>query len=272
MTRRLEIQPLRNTEKHELVVQQRESGVAYVTMNRPDAYNALSSALMTELQRTFDLISRDRSVKIVVLSGSGKGFCAGHDLKELRSQKEPDFHKTLFDQCSHLMQTLVRLPQPVIARVHGIATAAGCQMVASCDLAIASEASWFATPGVNIGLFCSTPMVAVSRKVPRKQVMAMLLTGDRLDATAAAAAGLINEVVPHAKLEQRVDEMASVIAAKSPKVLAIGKEAFYRQLEMPLDDAYAYTSEVMVQNMQLADADEGISAFIEKRAPVWTRS
>ncbi len=249
-----------------------ENGIAFVTMNRPEAYNALSSGLMTELQKVFDGITEDRSVKAVVLAGAGKGFCAGHDLKELSGNDRPEFHARLFEQCSTLMKSIVRLPQPVIACVHGIATAAGCQLVATCDLAVAGDTASFGTPGVNIGLFCSTPMVAVSRKMPRKQVMAMLLTGERITAAKAVDAGLINEAVPAERLEARTKELAAAIAAKSPKVLAIGKEAFYRQAEMPLDEAYAYTEEVMVKNMRLADASEGISAFIGKREPVWQES
>ena len=256
----------------ELALRRDEDGIAFVTMNRPEAYNALSSGLMAELQQVFDQIAEDRAVKAAVLAGAGKGFCAGHDLKELRNSSDSEFHSRLFAQCSTLMKTIVRLPQPVIACVHGIATAAGCQLVATCDLAVASDTASFGTPGVNIGLFCSTPMVAVSRKMPRKQVMSMLLTGERISAQKAAETGLINEAVPAGRLEARAREIASLIAAKSPRVLAIGKEAFYRQAEMPLDDAYDYTSSVMVKNMQFADASEGISAFIDKRRPVWPES
>ena len=254
-----------------LVLRQDKDGIAYVTMNRPNAYNALSTHHMSALQVVFDAIANNRSIKVVVLAGAGKGFCAGHDLKEIR-QHQSEFHARLFAQCSHLMLSIVRLPQPVIACVHGMAAAAGCQLVASCDLAVAEDTALFSTPGVNIGLFCSTPMVAVSRQMPRKHVMGMLLTGERITAAKAVQSGLINEAVPSARLRDRVDEFANLIASKAPKVLAIGKEAFYRQLELPLAEAYNYTSDVMTENMQLADAIEGISAFIEKRQPVWAES
>lgn len=255
-----------------LVTQKNKNGISFVTLNRPKAYNALSSKLMTELQNVIDHISQDSSIKVVIFSGSGKGFCAGHDLKELRKNDKAKFHEQLFFQCSALMMSIMRLPQPVIASVHGIATAAGCQLVASCDLAVASEEATFGTPGVNIGLFCSTPMVAVSRKIPRKQMMSMLLTGERIDANKALEIGLINETVAPDQLTSRVFEIAKTIASKSPQVLAIGKEAFYQQLEMPIDEAYQYTSEVMVKNMQFADAKEGISAFVDKRKPDWQQS
>ena len=244
-------------------------GVAWITMTRPDAYNALSNDLIAALLDSLNDIAGDPTVKAVIISGAGKGFCAGHDLKEMRTNRSESFYKALFEHCSTLMQAIITLPQPVIARVHGIATAAGCQLVATCDLAIASDNARFATPGVNIGLFCSTPMVAVSRKVPRKKMMEMLLTGDMIDAATAVDYGLINRAVPPADLDQAVSELAAKIVAKSPLVLKIGKEAFYRQIEMPLADAYAYTGTVMTRNMLARDAEEGISAFIEKRPPVW---
>ena len=206
---------------------------------------------------------------MVVIAGMGQAFCAGHDLKEIRSNNRREIFDGLLAQCSTLMTSIVRLPKPVIARVHGIATAAGCQLVASCDMAIASENATFATPGVNIGLFCSTPMVAVSRAVPRKQTMEMLLTGEEISANTAKDFGLVNKVVPEKELELVTRELASKIASKSPLTLRVGKEAFYRQLEMDLDSAYRYTSEVMAENMMAADAREGISAFLEKRIPNW---
>ena len=245
------------------------AGVARLTLNRPGAYNALSSGLMAALQDELDAIAGDRAVKAVVIAGAGRGFCAGHDLKELRADPSEAFYRRLFQQCSRLMLTITRLPQPVIARVHGIASAAGCQLVATCDLAVAAADARFATPGVNIGLFCSTPMVAVSRAIGRKQVMEMLLTGDLVDAATARDWGLVNRVVPADRLDAEVAALAGKILAKSPKVLAIGKEAFYRQAEMGLDDAYAYTAEVMTRNMLADDAAEGIDAFIAKRPPVW---
>ncbi len=253
-----------------LVLREDRDGVAWLTMNRPGAYNALSTELMGALQDAFDTIAADPSVKAVVLGGAGKGFCAGHDLKQMRANRSEPYYRAVFAQCSRLMQTIVALPRPVIARVHGIATAAGCQLVAACDLAVAADDARFATPGVDIGLFCSTPMVAVSRNLPRKRVMEMLLTGEAMDAAEAAERGLVNRAVPAAELDRAAAELAAKIAAKSPLTIAIGKEAFYRQIEMPLADAYAYTGEVMTRNMLARDAAEGIDAFIEKRAPVWT--
>ncbi len=253
-----------------LVLREDRDGIARLTLNRPKAYNALSLGLMAALQNELEEIASNRAIKAVVLEGSGKGFCAGHDLREMRSRSDETFHQTVFAACSKLMLTVTNLPQPVIAKVHGIATAAGCQLVATADLAIAAESTRFGTPGVNIGLFCSTPMVAVSRAIPRKQVMEMLLTGEMIDARTAVAHGLINHSVAETELEDAVQEMAGKIASKSPLVLKTGKKAFYRQLEMTLADAYAYTSQVMVDNMQARDAAEGIDAFIEKRDPEWT--
>ncbi len=244
-------------------------GVATLTMNRPQARNALSMALMRALQEALDAIAGDSSVKVVVLAASGPAFCAGHDLKEMRAAPTREAYETVFRTCSQLMKTIVRLPKPVIARIHAMATAAGCQLAASCDLAVASTAAKFATPGVNIGLFCSTPMVALSRAVGRKKAMEMLLTGRPISAEEAEQAGLINRAVPPEELDAAIADLAGVIAAKSPLTLSIGKEAFYRQLEMGLDAAYDYASEVMTRNMLARDAAEGIDAFIEKREPVW---
>lgn len=252
-----------------LVVREDRDGIARLTLNRPKAYNALSLGLMAALQTELEEIAADQAVKAVVIEGAGKGFCAGHDLREMRSRTEETFHQAVFAACSKLMLTVTDLPQPVIAKVHGIATAAGCQLVSTADLAIAADSTRFGTPGVNIGLFCSTPMVAVSRAIPRKQVMEMLLTGEMIDAETAVTHGLINRAVPEAELEDAVLKMAGRIASKSPLVLKTGKKAFYRQLEMTLTDAYAYTSQVMVDNMQARDAAEGIDAFIEKRDPEW---
>ncbi len=244
-------------------------GVATLTLHRPSALNALSTGLMAALQAQLDAIAGDRSVKAVILAASGGAYCAGHDLREIRANKGRPFFENLFGQCSRLMQSIVRLPQPVIAQVQGVAYAAGCQLVASCDLAVASEAATFCTPGVNIGLFCSTPMVAASRNVPRKKMMEMLLLGDAVGAADAAAIGLVNRVVAAAKLEQATAEMAKTIAGKSPLTVKIGKEAFYRQLEMPLAEAYDYASKAMTENMLARDAEEGIDAFLEKRQPKW---
>ncbi|MAP51228.1 MAG: enoyl-CoA hydratase [Rhodospirillaceae bacterium] len=244
--------------------------IAWLTLNRPKAYNALSSDLMSELISSLNSIANERDIKVVVIKGAGKGFCAGHDLQEMKVNNNETFLENFFAQCCVLMQAIVNLPQPVIAQVHGTAAAAGCQLVASCDLAFADDNATFATPGVNIGLFCSTPMVAVSRKINRKKMMEMLLLGDKIDSKTAVEHGLINRRVPGKFLNEAVSEVANKIASKSPLTLKIGKEAFYKQLEMPLSEAYEYTSKVMIQNMQARDAEEGISAFIEKRLPVWT--
>ncbi|MFN4277898.1 MAG: enoyl-CoA hydratase [Ferrovibrio sp.] len=248
---------------------QPEAGIICLTLNRPKAYNSLSVDLMAALQAELDAIKADRGVKVVIIAANGPGFCAGHDLKEVRANPGRQHYEALFRQCSTLMQSIVALPQPVIAQVHGIATAAGCQLVASCDLAVAAETARFATPGVNIGLFCSTPMVALSRNVSRKHAMEMLLTGDMLPASRAAEIGLVNRVVPEADLAGAALGLARQIAAKSPLTVKIGKEAFYRQLDMPLAQAYDHASRVMTENMLARDAEEGIDAFIQKREPKW---
>lgn len=246
-----------------------KDGVATLTLNRPQARNALSTALMTEIETALARVAADPAAKVVVLAANGPAFCAGHDLKEMRALENREAVAAVFAQCSRMMTAIVRLPKPVIAKVHAMATAAGCQMVASCDLAFAAEDAHFATPGVNIGLFCSTPMVALSRAVGRKQAMQMLLTGQPIDAATAHAWGLVNRAVPAADLDRVVAETAALIASKSPYTLQVGKEAFYRQLEMGLDDAYAYASEVMTANMMAKDAAEGIDAFLARRQPVW---
>jgi enoyl-CoA hydratase/carnithine racemase len=253
-----------------LLLREDRDQVAWLTMNRPMARNALSVGLMDALEGALEAVANDAAVHVVVIAGAGPAFCAGHDLKEMRANPERASHQALFAQCSRLMQAIVRLPKPVIARIHGIATAAGCQLVASCDLAVAADTARFATPGVNIGLFCSTPMVALSRAVGRKAAMEMLLTGDMIDAARAREIGLINRVVPGAELDGATAALAGQIAAKSPLTVAIGKEAFYRQAEMDLASAYDFASEVMTRNMMARDAAEGIDAFIGKRAPVWT--
>jgi enoyl-CoA hydratase/carnithine racemase len=252
-----------------ILLRQDREGIATLTLNRPQARNALSMALMGELLAALGELGRDPSVKVVILAAAGPGFCAGHDLKELRSQPKREAYEAVFRRCSELMLAILHLPKPVIARVHGIATAAGCQLVASCDLALASESARFATPGVNIGLFCSTPMVALSRAVPRKQAMEMLLTGEMISAARAREIGLVNQVVAEAELEAASLALAGKIAGKSPLTVKIGKEAFYRQAEMDVAAAYAYASEVMTENMLARDAAEGIDAFIEKREPRW---
>jgi enoyl-CoA hydratase/carnithine racemase len=245
------------------------AGVTTLTLNRPQARNALSMALMESLLAMLGDVATDESVKVVVLAGAGPAFCAGHDLKELRADPRRETYEAVFARCSELMLAITRLPKPVIARVHGIATAAGCQLVATCDLAVAADDARFATPGVNIGLFCSTPMVALSRAVPRKQAMEMLLTGEMIAADHAAEIGLINRAVPAGELDRVVADLAERIADKSPLTLAIGKEAFYRQIDLELEQAYAYASEVMTTNMMARDAAEGIDAFLAKRRPTW---
>jgi enoyl-CoA hydratase/carnithine racemase len=252
-----------------LLLRSVERGVLTLTLNRPQARNALSMALMGALIQALADAAKDPASHVVVLAGAGPGFCAGHDLKELRADPRRAAYEATFARCVELMTAIVRLPKPVIARVHGVATAAGCQLVASCDLVIASTEARFATPGVNIGLFCSTPMVALSRAVGRKAAMEMLLTGDMVDAEEAKAIGLVNRVVDPGRLDAEVADLAEQIASKSPLTLAIGKEAFYRQAEMPLDAAYAYAAEVMTTNMLAGDAAEGIDAFLEKRDPNW---
>jgi enoyl-CoA hydratase/carnithine racemase len=243
--------------------------VTRLVMNRPSAYNALSLELMTALQRAFDAIADDEGVHVIVLEGAGKGFCAGHDLKELRGDTNATFHELVFDTCCALMGRITSLPQPVVAQVHGIATAAGCQLVATCDLALAADDARFATPGVNIGLFCSTPAVALARNVPRKRAMEMLLTGDMIDASTAAAWGLINRTAPADRLAVTTHNLAAGIAAKSPHVVQMGKRAFYDQIETDTMTAYRQTARIMTDNMLAADAAEGIDAFLEKRTPTW---
>lgn len=251
-----------------LLLRDDADGICTLTLNRPDARNALSRPLMAAVQAELDRIRDDRSVRVVILTGAGPAFCAGHDLKEVRGL-DPTDYLPLFAQCSRLMMSLVHLPQPVIAKVHGIATAAGCQLVASCDLAYAADTARFATPGVNIGLFCSTPMVALTRVVPRKAAMEMLLSGQPVLAGDAVRHGLINAALPAEELDGHVAAMAATIATKSPLTLKIGKEAFYRQLEQPMEEAYTYASRVMTENMMARDAEEGIDAFLGKREPVW---
>lgn len=256
------------------VLSSREKGVLRLTLHNPPA-NALSIALMEALLAELAAAAEDPDVRVVVLSAAGKLFSAGHDLKEMTGHRaDPDRGRGFFEKtmrlCADLMLAITHLPKPVIAEVDGLATAAGCQLVASCDLAICTDTSAFCTPGVNIGLFCSTPMVAVSRAAHRKQAMEMLLTGETIDASTAKDFGLVNRIVPKQYLAQVVDKYAAIIASKSPLTLKIGKEAFYRQIEMPLEEAYDYAARVMVENMLARDAAEGIGAFLDKRHPTWT--
>ncbi len=252
-----------------IVLRQDEAGVAMLTLNRPKQYNALSQAMLEALQAALDAVAADNTVRVVVIAGAGPAFCAGHDLKEMRAHADPAFHQGLFAQCGRVMLTINRLPQPVIARVHGIATAAGCQLVAACDLAVAAENARFATSGINVGLFCATPGVALSRNLGRKQALELLLTGDFIDAPTALRQGLINRVAPLDQLDATVWRLADSIRHKSPLAITMGKELFYQQLEMGMEEAYARASEVMACNMNSEDAREGIDAFIAKRKPEW---
>jgi enoyl-CoA hydratase/carnithine racemase len=253
-----------------LVVAERSGGVVRLTLNRGERFNALSSAMIAALQREVDAVAADPDARVVVLAASGRGFCAGHDLKEMRAHaSEAAWQGRLFDDCNRLMVSLTRLPQPVIARVHGIATAAGCQLVSMCDLAVASDAATFALPGVNIGVFCTTPAVGVARNVSRKRAMEMLLTGKPIDAATALAWGLVNRVVPAAGLDAAVQDFVEAVLAKSPAVIAGGKRAFYDQVDRPLADAYSVAGKSMTQGVLLEDAAEGMDAFLQKRPPEW---
>ncbi len=251
------------------LLRETENGVARLMLNRPGKYNALSTGLIGEMRAALDDIRLDNKVRAVVIEGVGPGFCAGHDLEELRASEDREFPARLFRQCSELMAAITRLPQPVVAKVHGAAAAAGCQLVATCDLAVAAESATFCTPGVNIGLFCSTPMVVLSRNLPRKRALEMLFLGEEIDAATAAAYGLVNFVVPDAELDDEVARVAQLLTAKSAVTLALGKEAFYRQAELSTSQAYGYASQVMTRNMRTEDAIEGIGAFLDKRRPRW---
>ena len=250
--------------------------IAHLTLNAHEKLNALSEAMLEALQSEFNVLKTDQAIRAVILEGAGKAFCAGHDLKEMTAGRQAEdggkaYFKTLFNRCAKMMQTIQKLPQPVIAQVHGIATAAGCQLVASCDLAVAAEGTKFGVNGVNIGLFCSTPMVALSRNIPRKQAFEMLTTGQFINAARAQDLGLINRVVSEEQLSAETRALAELLASKLGVAVKIGKEAFYNQLQMPLSEAYDYTGDVMVENMLYRDTEEGISAFIEKRDPNWTQ-
>jgi len=258
------------TNVSKIVVESPIDGISRIKLNEPSSYNALSSKTLKSLINIFKSLNKENKTKVIIIEGSGKGFSAGHDLKEIRSLKnKKKEYKKLFNLCSKLMLEIIEGEKPVIAKVHGAAFAAGCQLVASCDLAISSEDAIFATPGVNIGLFCRTPMVAISRKVNRKRTMKMLLTGDPIKADYAKEIGLINDHFPISRLEDEVLNLAKKIASKSNLTIKIGKKAFYKQLEMPLNRAYNYTSKVMTENAMYLDAKEGISAFLEKRKPNW---
>jgi enoyl-CoA hydratase/carnithine racemase len=252
-----------------LLLRHDANGVATLTLNRPKQYNALSEELLAELQSTLEAIENDATVRVVVIAGSGNAFCAGHDLKQMRANPSKAYYDQLFAACSRFMLTLARIPQPVIARVHSIATAAGCQLVAACDLAVASENATFATSGINVGLFCSTPSVALSRNVSRKQAAEMLFTGEFIDAATAKQFGLVNRVVPPDRLDAEVAALAAAIVRKSAVAVATGKRMFYKQIELGMKEAYDYAAEVMACNMMAEDAGEGIDAFMQKRPPQW---
>ena len=258
-----------STSPEPVLLREDRDGLTTLTLNRPGAYNALSESLLESLQAALDGIADDASVRAVVIAGRGKAFCAGHDLKEMRANPSREYYEELFARCSRMMKSIVALPKPVIARVHGIATAAGCQLVGTCDLAVASRDARFAVSGVNYGLFCSTPSVALSRNVRRKQAFEMLVTGDFIDADTALGYGLVNRSVDPDRLDREVDALYARIAAKPPVAIETGKRMFYAQIEKDLEAAYAYAGEVMACNMMAEDAIEGIEAFIEKREPRW---
>lgn len=257
------------SEQEPILLRADADGVATLTLNRPGQFNSLSEEMLAELQGALDAIARDSSVRAVVIAGAGKAFCAGHDLKQMRANHSKEYMQKLFRQCGRVMTTIAQMPQPVIARIHGIATAAGCQLVAACDLAVAADVARFAVSGINVGLFCSTPAVALSRNMGRKQAMEMLLTGDFIDAAEAQRRGLVNRVAPLDQLDAEVKKLTDSICGKSAVAVSMGKLMFYRQLEMGLEGAYQFASETMACNMMSEDAAEGIDAFMQKRKPEW---
>ncbi len=252
-----------------IILSKNNNGISRIILNDPKTYNSLSLATINSLIAVFKTLEKDKKTKVIIIEGAGKGFSAGHNLNEIQSLKNKTSYQKLFNQCSKLMMNIINHNKPVIAKVHGAAFAAGCQLVASCDLAFSSKDAIFSTPGVNIGLFCSTPMVALSRKVSKKKAMQMLLTGEPIKASYAKEIGLINDCFTKSKLDTEIMKIAKIISSKSSVTLNIGKGAFYKQLEMPLDKAYKYTSKIMTENMMTADANEGINSFLEKRSPVW---
>ncbi len=252
-----------------ILLRRDENAIATLTLNRPKQYNSLSEELLSELQSTLDAIGQDASVRVVVIAGAGSAFCAGHDLKQMRASPRKAYYDKLFAQCSDVMLKIRNLPQPVIARVHGIATAAGCQLVAQCDLAVSAESARFAVSGINVGLFCSTPSVSLGRNVSRKQAMEMLLTGDFIDAATAQQRGLVNRVVPADQLDAEVRALADAIIKKSAVAVTTGKKMFYKQIEMGMEAAYDYAAQVMACNMMAEDVGEGIDAFMQKRPAQW---
>lgn len=256
-------------EAEEVVLCEVNDGVATVTLNRPRQFNAMSEEVLTALQMTLDTIAADDAIRVVVLAAKGRAFCAGHDLKQMRANPSQDYYNELFDQCSRMMMTINKMPQPVIAKVQGLATAAGCQLVGACDLAVAVDTAVFATSGIRVGLFCSTPAVVVSRNLARKHAMEMLLTGEFIDAQTAVQYGLINRAVSAAELDEAVQWFVDAIVSKSAVAVSMGKEMFYKQIEMGMAEAYEYATTVMACNMMAEDAGEGIDAFMQKRPPQW---
>ena len=252
-----------------MVLVQRSGGVVTLTMNRPEQYNALSEAMIAALEDALSAVAADETARVVIIAGAGKAFCAGHDLREMRAAPSLDYYRKLFGQCAKMMMTIQRMPQPVIARVHGVATAAGCQLVAMCDLAVAANEAKFAVSGVNLGLFCSTPSVALSRNMSRKAAFEMLVTGEFIDAATAVQRGLINRAVPSDGLDAEVDRIARLVVAKPAVAIAAGKGLFYRQLETGIDAAYQLAGQTMACNMMAEPTLEGVQAFIEKRKPNW---
>lgn len=258
-----------NPDPQAILLREDAQGIATLTLNRPAQFNALSKELLTALQTELAAIATDKAVRVVVITGAGKAFCVGHDLKEMRAQHTKKYMQDLFGQCGEVMLAITQMPQPVIARVQGVATAAGCQLVATCDLAIAAEQARFAVSGINVGLFCSTPAVPLSRAMARKEAMEMLLTGEFIDAAEAARRGLINRAVPAESLDSEVQRLVDSICAKSPVAIAMGKQLFYQQLDTGLEAAYQLAAETMACNMMTEDAAEGIDAFMQKRTPTW---
>jgi len=252
-----------------IILSRNDNGISRIILNVPKTYNSLSLATINSLIEVFKTLKKDKTTRVIIIEAAGKGFSAGHNLNEIKSLKNKTSYKKLFHQCSKLMMNIINHNKPVIAKVHGAAFAAGCQLVASCDLAFSSKEAIFSTPGVNIGLFCSTPMVALSRKISKKKAMQMLLTGEPIKASYAKEIGLINDCFTKSKLDTETMKIAKIISSKSSVTLNIGKGAFYKQLEMPLEKAYKYTSRIMTENMMTIDAHEGINAFLEKRTPIW---
>ena len=252
-----------------VLIRSDDNGISTLMLNRPNQFNALSEEMLDELQTAFSNIAADSSIRVVIIAGAGKAFCGGHDLKEMRSRPDEEYYRFLFNKCSAMMLTMTQIPQPVIARVHGKATAAGCQLVANADLAVASTAATFATSGINLGLFCSTPGVPLSRNILRKHAMEMLLTGEFISAEKAAHLGLVNRVVEPDLLDSQIMSLAQHIAARPAIAVRTGKQMFYKQIDKELKEAYDFAADVMARNMMAADTTEGIDAFIEKREPAW---